>query len=163
MNPGGIRANVDAGAITHGEAFAIQPFSNIVVTKTLTGAQIDTVLEQQFVNVAFGAPPTTVTGSARTLILQVSAGFTYTWDATAAAGSKVDPTSIKLNGVTLNPAGLYRVTMNNFLGGGGDNFPAFTLGTNEVQGLDDLVALENYLAGHNPYVPPTDQRIKRLN
>ena len=47
MNPGGIRSNLE-GEITHGEAFAVQPFSNIVTTKTMTGAQIKTVLEQQF-------------------------------------------------------------------------------------------------------------------
>jgi hypothetical protein len=43
--------------------------------------------------------------------------------------------------------------MNNFLGTGGDDFPAFTLGTDEVTGLDDLVALENYLGANNPYTP----------
>ena len=48
MNPGGIRADLDSGPITHGEAFGVQPFNGIVTTKTLTGAQIKTVLEQQF-------------------------------------------------------------------------------------------------------------------
>ncbi len=48
MNPGGIRGNLDAGDVTHGEAFGVQPFSNIVTTMTLTGAQIETMLEQQF-------------------------------------------------------------------------------------------------------------------
>jgi 2',3'-cyclic-nucleotide 2'-phosphodiesterase (5'-nucleotidase family) len=38
MNPGGIRGNLDAGDVTHGEAFGVQPFSNIVTTMTLTGA-----------------------------------------------------------------------------------------------------------------------------
>ena len=68
MNPGGIRADLDAGPITYGEAFGVQPFSNIVVTKTMTGAQIEQVLEQQFVTSAGPArsPP---------LILQVSGGL----------------------------------------------------------------------------------------
>ena len=48
MNPGGIRTDLDAGDITYGEAFAVQPFGNSLVTLTLTGAQIDRVLEQQW-------------------------------------------------------------------------------------------------------------------
>ena len=158
MNPGGIRANLDAGDITHGEAFSVQPFSNILTTMTLTGAQIDTVLEQQF-TVNSGSS----IGNARTTILQVSDGFTYTWDASAPGGSKVDPSSIKLNGVTLNPAISYRVTVNNFLATGGDDFPALTLGTNLMTGADDLVALEAYLAAHDPYTPIATSRITRLN
>ncbi|MEO7296230.1 MAG: 5'-nucleotidase, partial [Candidatus Limnocylindria bacterium] len=155
MNPGGIRANLDAGTITHGEAFSVQPFSNIVTTKTFTGSQIETLLEQQFVTSA---------GGTRTLILQVSDGFTYTWDGSAAAaGNRVDPATIKLDGVTLSPTGTYRVTMNNFLGSGGDDFPIFRAGTDEVTGADDLVALEAYLDVNDPYTPVTDVRITRVN
>ncbi len=97
----------------------MQPFSNIVVTKTMTGAQIEQVLEQQFVTSA---------GGTRTLILQVSAGFTYTWNAAGPLGDKVDPSTIVLNGAPLDPAGEYRVTMNSFLASGGDDFPAFNAG-----------------------------------
>lgn len=155
MNPGGIRSNLDAGPITHGEAFAVQPFSNIVTTKTFTGAQIEAILEQQFVTSA---------GGTRTLILPVSQGFAYTWDGSAAAaGNRIDPALITLNGVPLDPAATYRVTANNFLAGGGDDFPAFTVGTDEQTGLDDLVALENYLGAHNPYTPVQTVRITRIN
>jgi 5'-nucleotidase len=153
MNPGGIRSNFDAGAITHGEAFSVQPFSNIVTTKTYTGAQIEAILEQQFVTSA---------GGTRTLILAVSNGFTYTWNAAGPAGNKIDPSTIKLNGVTLDPNATYRVTANNFLASGGDDFPAFTVGTNETTGLDDLVALEQYLGANNPYTPVTTARITRV-
>ena len=150
MNPGGIRANFDAGVITHGEAFAVQPFSNIVTTLTLTGAQIDTVLEQQFsVNSGSGA------GSARTspTVLLPSTGFSYTWDAAAPLGSRVDPATIKLNGTTIGAATTYRVVVNNFLATGGDDFPVFNQGTDRVTGADDLVALEAYLGSHRPYTP----------
>src|SRR5690349_2977152 len=81
MNPGGIRADFDAeasaggeatGQVTYGEAFTVQPFNNLVVTQTLTGAQLKTVLEQQFAGFQ---------GQSTTKILQVSAGFAYTWSA----------------------------------------------------------------------------------
>ena len=164
MNPGGIRANFDSGPITHGEAFAVQPFSNIVTTLTLTGAQIDTVLEQQFsINSGSNA------GQPRTpdpTVLLPSTGFTYTWDAAAPLGSRVDPATIKLNNVTIDPVATYRVVVNNFLATGGDDFPIFNQGTNRVTGADDLVALEAYLATHNPYTPvdlTTAFQITRLN
>ena len=152
MNPGGIRANISpAGEITHGEAFAVQPFSNIVTTKTYTGAQLKTILEQQFVTSA---------GGTRTLILAVSSGFTYSWSASAPIGSKVS--NMALNGTPIDPAATYRVTANNFLSGGGDDFPGFTVGTDNTTGLDDLVALEAYLDVNDPYTPATLNGITRL-
>ena len=42
----------------------------------------------------------------------------------APRASKVDPTTIKINGVTVDPAALYRVTVNSFLADGGDSFPS---------------------------------------
>jgi 5'-nucleotidase len=151
MNPGGIRANLDAGDITHGEAFSVQPFSNIVTTLTLTGAQIDTLLEQQFsINSGSNA------GNPRTptpTVLLPSTGFSYTWDGAAALGSRVDPATIKLHGTTIDPSATYRVVVNNFLATGGDDFPVLTQGTDRVTGADDLVALEAYLGTHRPYTP----------
>ena len=54
--------------VTYGEAFSVQPFGNNLVTMTLTGTQIDTLLDQQFDNTSFGNKG----------ILQVSKGFGYT-------------------------------------------------------------------------------------
>jgi 5'-nucleotidase len=74
---------------------------------------------------------------------------------------------MKLNGVAIDMGATYRVTANNFLAAGGDNFPGFLAGTNEQTGDDDLVALEAYLAANNPYSPistsvPANTRITRL-
>ncbi len=160
MNPGGIRANLDAGPVTHGEAFAVQPFSNIVTTMDLTGAQIETMLEQQFTVSATGALRAAPT------VLLPSTGFTYTWDGAGPAGNRVDPATIKLNGVTIVPTQTYRVVVNNFLATGGDDFPILNAGTNRVTGEDDLVVLEAYLATHNPYIPVdlgTQAQITRVN
>ena len=55
-NPGGIRTDLLyaqisggelPGQVTYAEAFAVQPFSNSLVTMTMTGAQLKAVLEQQ--------------------------------------------------------------------------------------------------------------------
>lgn len=139
MNPGGIRADLNASAagntVTFGDAYAVQPFGNTLVVMDLTGAQIKTLLEQQFDNPSAGA----------SRMLQVSKGFTYAYDSTAAAGSRVDPASIKLGGVTLDAAKTYRVTMNSFLATGGDNFLAFKGGTNVLQ-LPNVVDVDTFTA-----------------
>jgi 5'-nucleotidase len=158
MNPGGIctdltypssPAGEGDGVVTYGEVFKVQPFGNSMVTMTLTGAQIDTALEQQFAGC----------GASTNRILQVSNGFTYEWSAIGAACSKVDPATIKLNGVVIDPMADYRVTVNSFLADGGDTFPIFTLGTNRLGGSVDTAAFEAYLAAFSPVAPGPQNRI----
>ncbi|MBI0446672.1 bifunctional UDP-sugar hydrolase/5'-nucleotidase [Deinococcus sp. DB0503] len=143
MNPGGIRANLPDtprpnNAVTFGDVFAVQPFGNTMVVMDLTGAQIKALLEQQFTGNNAGT---------NTKLLQVSGGFSYTYDSTRPDGDRVDPASLKLNGQTLDPNAKYRVAMNSFLAAGGDNFTVFTQGTNVLQlpNLVDLDALVTYL------------------
>ncbi|MBK5107546.1 MAG: bifunctional metallophosphatase/5'-nucleotidase, partial [Anaerolineales bacterium] len=160
MNPGGIRADIvfassgpeADGEFTYGEAFGVQPFGNSLVTMTLTGAQIDTLLEQQFDNPG--------PGSSR--ILQVSEGFSYEWSASAPAGSKVDPATIMIGGVVVNPGDSYRVTVNSFLADGGDNFSVLVDGTNRLGGEVDLDALVTYFGANSPVPPGPQDRITRL-
>jgi 5'-nucleotidase len=158
MNPGGIRADLtysqisggeQPGEVTYGEMFTVQPFGNNLVTLTLTGAQIDTLLEQQFVGC----------GQSANRILQVSAGFTYTWSASGGACSKVDPATIMLQGVPVNPAASYRVTVNSFLADGGDNFAILTAGTHRLGGAVDTDAFEAYFAAFSPVAPGPQDRI----
>ncbi|WP_264777276.1 bifunctional metallophosphatase/5'-nucleotidase [Deinococcus aetherius] len=156
MNPGGIRADLPANVpnptrrVTYGDTFAVQPFGNILTVITLTGAQIKAALEQQFDNPSAG----------QNRILQVSEGFAYTWDNARPKGDKV--VTVTLNGQPLDPAASYRVTVNNFLADGGDNFTVFTQGTNRLGGDLDLDAFQNYLRGKEVTPPPTN-RITRLN
>jgi 5'-nucleotidase len=154
MNPGGIRSDLDAGEITHGEAFGVQPFSNVLMVREFTGAEIEAILEQQFRNNSSGQPAH--------VILQVNEGFTYTWSDSATNGNRIDPASIKLGGVTLDAGATYQVAMNNFLGFGGDSFPTMLAGDIVKFGADDLVALEDYLGLNDPYdIGDTTVRITR--
>jgi 5'-nucleotidase len=159
MNPGGIRADLvynqvsggeAPGQVTYGEAFTVQPFNNNVDTETLTGAQVKKVLEQQFCDGALTTPRTNV-------ILQPSAGLTYTWSASAPCGSKVS--NLQLDGTPIDPSAGYRVTMNSFLADGGDGFPEFKNGTNRVVGGLDIDALTDYLGAHSPVAPGGQNRI----
>ncbi len=158
MNPGGIRADLTFvgspagegdGNVTYGEMFTVQPFGNSMVTLTLTGAQIERLLEEQF--------PGCTLATAR--ILQVSAGFTYTWKASGPVCDKVNPASILLNGVTVNPAASYRVTVNSFLADGGDSFPILIQGTDRLGGAVDTDAFEAYFVTHSPVPPGLQNRI----
>jgi 5'-nucleotidase len=148
MNPGGIRADLDAGDVTYGEAFTVQPFGNSLVTLTLTGAQLHTLLEQQW-------------EGPHVRILAPSKGFSYTWKASAPVGQKVDPASLRLHGAPVDPAGRYRVTVNNFLAGGGDGFRVLAEGTERRGGPVDVDALEAWLKAHSPLPPPETNRITR--
>jgi len=156
MNPGGIRTDLKFaqnpavgegdGNVTYGEAFAVQPFGNSLVTMTMTGAQIVALLGQQF------AP---AQGLGR--ILQISNGFSYSYSAsTKAVGN------IMLNGAALDAAASYRVTMNIFLADGGDNFTVFRQGTERLGGDVDLDALTAYLAANSPVAPGPRNRVTVL-
>ncbi|MGH3747260.1 MAG: bifunctional metallophosphatase/5'-nucleotidase [Micromonosporaceae bacterium] len=151
MNPGGIRADVAAGDLTYGEAFTVQPFGNSMVTMSLTGAQIDEMLEQQWCN------------QSSPKILQVSAGVTYTWDNAAPACDRVDPASIKINGVAVDPNASYRITVNSFMASGGDGFRVLPEGADRLGGDIDLDALEAYFVEHSPVAPGPQDRISRTN
>ena len=163
MNPGGVRADLTFasspagegdGNVTFGEAFAVQPFGNSLVTLSLTGAQIETLLEQQFV----GCP----NGQTFNRILLPSASVGYAWSASGPACDKVDPASIKINGVVVDPAVSYRVTVNSFLADGGDKFTVLTQGGNRLGGAQDSDALEAYFGAHSPVAPPSLDRIRQL-
>ncbi|MGE3235033.1 MAG: bifunctional UDP-sugar hydrolase/5'-nucleotidase [Thermoleophilia bacterium] len=163
MNPGGVRADLTFpsspagegdGVVTYGESFTVQPFGNLLVCMTLTGAQIETMLEQQWT--------TQTDGSVRFLHLGVSNGFAYSWSASAPVGQKVDPASITLNGLPVDPAASYRVTVNSFLADGGDGFTVLRDGTDRVGGGSDLDALNFYLTSRQPVTGPTPDRVTRL-
>jgi len=162
MNPGGIRADLTYpsspagegdGNVTYGESFTVQPFGNSLVTMTLTGAQIETLLEQQFPGCL---------GQTTLRILQVSNGFTYAYSASAPACGKVNPASIMLNGVMVDPVATYRVTVNSFLADGGDGFTVLTQGTNRLGGAVDTDALESYFVANSPVAPGPQNRITQL-
>jgi 5'-nucleotidase len=162
MNPGGIRGDLvharaggeaADGVVTYGEAYTVQPFTNMMTTVDLTGAQIVTALQQQVSGANEASPK----------ILQVSRGFTYTLDMTKTGAARVVVSSVKLDGRPLDPAATYRVAMNEFLSGGGDGFAALGQGANKRVGASDLEVFIAYLGAHSsadaPLTPPAADRI----
>ena len=130
----------------------MQPFNSLVVTQTMTGAQIKDVLEQQFVG--FG-------GQTVQRILQVSAGFSYSYDPARASGEHVS--NLSLNGTPIDPAATYRVTSNDFLANGGDGFTKMKAGTDRTVAPGfDLDALIAYL-GAGPVSPGPQNRFQKVS
>jgi 5'-nucleotidase len=142
-NPGGVRASLRAsgrdGTVTYADAYATQPFGNSLVTLTLTGAQLKTLLEQQW----------SVARPERARILQPSAGFTYQWDGRRPHGSRVEG---------------MRVTINSFLASGGDSFRVLRAGRDRVGGPLDIDAFTEFLSAQSvlrPLSPKSAARIRR--
>jgi 5'-nucleotidase len=154
LNRGGVRADLlpaADGSVTYEQVFNTQPFGNDLVVKTMTGAQIKAVLEQQF---TVGPDP------ADPWLLAPSAGFGYSYDLSRAPGSRVF--DAVLDGAALDDTQRYRVAMNAFLADGGDGFTVFTQGTESFVGVQDLDAVLDYLKANDPLAPPAATRVVRV-
>ncbi|MFI7431732.1 bifunctional metallophosphatase/5'-nucleotidase [Micromonospora sp. NPDC049836] len=153
MNPGGVRADLDAGPVTYAEAFTVQPFANNLVTLDLTGAQLYCLLEQQFTTAK-------VLYASSTVHYVVDVNGTTAPVATPCSGTRVVRGSLTINGTPVTDTATYRVTVNNFLSGGGDGFSVLTGGTNAVTGMIDLDAFTAYLTEKSPVSAPALDRIQ---
>lgn len=171
MNPGGLRNDMvgtDPGDgsyprdLTYKQAAVVQPFANTLVNEQLTGAQIKTVLEQQWQRTALNTVPTRPF-----LRLGASDGFEYTYTqqtvteypldnpATPGVDESLTPyqapegtvTGMWLDDVPIDPATTYSVTVNSFLASGGDNFFELAQGAGKRDtGKIDLSAMVDYMA-----------------
>jgi 5'-nucleotidase len=136
--------------LTYQQAAVVQPFANTLVNMDLTGAQIKSTIEQQW----------QAAGAARPFLkLGISKGFTYTFDDTRPAGSRI--TGMWLDGTPIAPATVYSVTVNSFLASGGDGFTALNGGTGKQDtGKTDLQGMVDYMAafGGGANSVPVDYR-----
>jgi 2',3'-cyclic-nucleotide 2'-phosphodiesterase (5'-nucleotidase family) len=146
VNTGSVRAGLQAGEVTYGDLFTMQPFQDDYVdTFSLTGAQVWALLQQQL------APGT---GG----IMQV-AGLKFTYSgSTITAVMQTDGTPIP-NDTSKS----YTGTANSFMIGGGDGFTVLEGASNIVQTADaELVPLVNYVGTlPNPFTYTTDGRITK--
>jgi 5'-nucleotidase len=151
MNPGGLRSDLRAGAVTRGDVLTLHPFANHLITLDVTGAQLLKVLEQQW-PAAAGALPR---------ILKTS-GLYYSWDPSRPAGAHIVEACDETR-QALDPARHYRVTVNDFLANGGDGFVSLKgLGPGEAGPLD-RDALEYYLQTRAPALPAAGLRMARAD
>ncbi|PLT34058.1 bifunctional 2',3'-cyclic-nucleotide 2'-phosphodiesterase/3'-nucleotidase [Bacillus sp. V5-8f] len=130
MNPGGIRADIPQGTVTYADLAKIQPFGNVLVKLTLTGAEIKTLLQQQWA----------IEGSPKTL--QIS-GLKYTANFSKPVAERVVEL-IKTDGTPIMDDQQYTAVVNDFMANGGDNYLVLK-GKERTYGSVDLDAFVNYV------------------
>ncbi len=153
MNPGGLRSDLvpgPDGVLRYQDLFAVQPFSNNLVTMSFSGAQFLALIEGNL----RGREPRP---------LKVSQGLSYTWDARQPPGRRVVPGSVRIDGRVVQPGDRVRVTVNSFMATGGDGYSIFNEGTERVTGVTDVDALEAYVQAQPVLQRPAGSRITRLN
>ena len=133
--------------ITRGQDLTVLPFGNIVVTLTVNGAELKTMLEN-----GIGLMPT-VQGR----FPQVS-GLCFTYDIAAPAGSRVTGAvrADAAGNCTATPVGLtaassYKIAENDFMANGGDGYPFFTPRVTTQDRMDQVVA--DYITASSPLTP----------
>jgi 2',3'-cyclic-nucleotide 2'-phosphodiesterase (5'-nucleotidase family)/predicted AlkP superfamily phosphohydrolase/phosphomutase len=152
VNTGSVRAGLQAGPVTFGDLFTMQPFQDDVVdTFSLTGAQVWALLNQQL---AAG------TGG----IMQVS-GLHFTYTGTQGNGSI---TAVFLGSaghdstpIPNNTSVSFTATANSFMVGGGDGFTVLEGASNIVQTPDpELTPLVDFVRSlPDPFTYSVDGRI----
>jgi 5'-nucleotidase len=157
MNPGGIRGDftcvpaTSPCAQTYENAFNVQPFTNIMNVIAMKGSDVTTMFGQQWVGQGANAKT-----------LQVSANVHEVVSSSGALNVN-RLVSLTVDGQPIDPNRVYRVAMNEFLGGGGDGFTAIRNGTKVFVGKSDLDVLIAYLGAHStqaaPYPVPSTDRI----
>ncbi|WDZ76027.1 5'-nucleotidase C-terminal domain-containing protein [Ensifer adhaerens] len=154
-NGGGLRASIDAGDVSMGEAITVLPFQNTVATFQIKGDGIREALENGLSKLeeAGGRFP------------QV-AGMKFSFDKSKPVGSRVVSVEVKEGEsyVPLDPAKTYSLVTNNYMRNGGDGYSVFKdKGENAYDygpGLETVLA--DYLAAHQPFKPYTDGRITEV-
>lgn len=154
-NGGGLRASIDAGDVSMGEAITVLPFQNTLSTFQIKGGDIVAALENGVSQIEEGGGR----------FPQV-AGLKFAFDRSKPVGSRISNVEVKEGEafVALDPAKAYNVVSNNYMRNGGDGYSIFkTKAENAYDygpGLETVLA--DYLAAHNPYKPMTDGRITEI-
>jgi len=142
INSGGIKADIPEGNITFGNLHDALPYESHLVTMELTGQEIKNLMENSAARDSNN--------------LQVS-GISMNID----REKKVS--NIMIGGKPLVPEKKYRVTADDFLASGGDNYEIFTEGKNVTPGPFVIESLQKYLK-KNPVITEEKAKIEgRLN
>jgi len=140
VNIGGVRAGIEPGPITYGQAVTVQPFANTLVQIDLTGAELKEILEETLGNLP---------GSAAGLLCP-SRGTSYVIDLAKPAGQRVR--DLVVAGLPVAADARYRITVPSFIAAGGDGHArvAQLAGRRYDTGLVDVDALVEYLKANDP-------------
>lgn len=146
-NPHGLRDDISAGNISWGKVYSALPFSNHIVSVSLTGQDIYDLLEQQWMG-------------SYTNMLQVS-GLTYTYDLDKPIGQKI--VEIKHDNKPLLKEKIYSVATTDFLASGGGIFSVMKRSHMLKVGANDHDTLIQYIKKlSQPFSVSIEGRIKQV-
>lgn len=148
VNAGAVWSSLPQGEISVADLNSVQPFFNWLIIMDINGEQLKTALEHGVSE--FG-------GENRGPFLHV-AGLTYSFDTEREAGDRV--TEVLFNGAPIDPAEVYTIAVNDFMGNGGDGYAVLREGVNTLNtGLSITDLLQQYIQAHSPVTPPVVGRI----
>jgi 5'-nucleotidase len=154
MNAFGIRAPhvltpAADGTLTFGQLYQVQPFTNGLVTQSLSGAELKAALEEG------------LDDNQPRQLLSASAGFAYSYELARPVGDRI--VAMSLDGKAIDPAATYRVTTNSFLANGGDSFATLARQRDfAIAPMTDIEALEAWLSGPGPRAVPAETRASEV-
>ncbi|MDO6407251.1 bifunctional UDP-sugar hydrolase/5'-nucleotidase UshA [Pantoea phytobeneficialis] len=132
MSGGGIRTSLPQGAISWRDVLQVQPFSNQVVSVTLTGNQLLTYL-------------------ATVANIKTDAGGFAQFANISLVADGSDVSEVKINGEPLQKDTTYRMATNSFNATGGDGYPRIdNLAGYTNTGLRDADVLRGWVSQHSP-------------
>ena len=129
------------------EAFAVQPFGNDLVKMNVTGANIKTLLEQQW--------------GSKVRIMPIS-GLKVSYDDSRAAGDRI-VSMVKNDGTPIDLNQTYSITVNNYMADGGDGYTVLAGIDNRTIDVVDLDAFVNYIKAKGEVNPQIEGRVMKLN
>jgi 2',3'-cyclic-nucleotide 2'-phosphodiesterase (5'-nucleotidase family) len=156
-NPGGLREDILLAegeaehSITWGETYAVMPFGNTLYDMDLTGAQVMVLLNQS--------------ATLHKGILQ-SSGITWSYynDCDCKEPTAWGALEVEVGGEPLQLDKVYRVTTNDFLAGGQDEWTTFADGTNRENTYVDMQEVFNeYIGANSPIAPAVEGRVTKVD
>lgn len=126
---GGIRGDLHGGPVTYGQLYEVQPFQNTLVRLTLTGRQLQEVLEHALEG--RGGPSAHI------------AGAVVHYDPRRRPGQRVR--RVEVQGRSMRRDATYTLAVDDFLAGGGDAYDMLNGLPSEPGGILDVDAVIAYL------------------
>jgi 5'-nucleotidase len=126
---GGIRGDLQGGPVTYGQMYEVQPFQNTLARLTLTGRQLELVLEHTLQG--RGGPAAHISGAV------------VRYDPRRRPGQRVR--RVEVQGRPLRRDAQYTLAVDDFLAGGGDAYDMLKGLPSEPGGILDVDAVIAYL------------------
>lgn len=145
---------IPAGEITAAALKNLVPHDSEVVTMTLSGRQIKSILEQSIENFSAEDPREKVGG-----MIQVS-GLTFAYDPRKRKGARVE--TISVAGAPLDVGKRYRVATNSLLAEGGHKYDEFKRGRDEQKHGKQYGMISSWLKKQSQVSTPPANRIRKL-